>query len=124
MQAKYKLLTNHSSLLENDNSSKPVPGYSPGHTLGTGDQKPHRNPSLKKSHKEPKQADLTDKLTEVLQAFMATGKPVPNTITAYVSIVNLQNIKQRIALKNANTVRRTTLAVTASYAKIVLERLS
>ncbi|KAJ9072303.1 hypothetical protein DSO57_1028921 [Entomophthora muscae] len=41
MQAKYKLLTNHSSLLGNDNSSKLVPGYDPGHTLGTGDQEPH-----------------------------------------------------------------------------------
>ncbi|KAJ9071179.1 hypothetical protein DSO57_1000182 [Entomophthora muscae] len=41
MQAKYKLLTNHSPLLGNDNSSKPVPGYDPGHTLGTGDQEPH-----------------------------------------------------------------------------------
>ncbi|KAJ9053490.1 hypothetical protein DSO57_1023756 [Entomophthora muscae] len=41
MQAKYKLLTNPSSLLENDNSSKLVPGYSPGHTMGTGDQEPH-----------------------------------------------------------------------------------
>ncbi|KAJ9079730.1 hypothetical protein DSO57_1032471 [Entomophthora muscae] len=42
MQAKYKLLTNHSPLLENDNSSKTVPGYDPGHTLGTGDQEPHK----------------------------------------------------------------------------------
>ncbi|KAJ9054012.1 hypothetical protein DSO57_1018888 [Entomophthora muscae] len=41
MQAKYKLLDNHSSLLWNVNSSKPVPGYDQGHTLGTGDQKPH-----------------------------------------------------------------------------------
>ncbi|KAJ9059857.1 hypothetical protein DSO57_1037215 [Entomophthora muscae] len=41
MQAKYKLLNNHSPLLENDNSSKPVAGYDPGHTLGTGDQEPH-----------------------------------------------------------------------------------
>ncbi|KAJ9062066.1 hypothetical protein DSO57_1014689 [Entomophthora muscae] len=41
IQAKYKLLTNHSSLLGTDNSSKPVPGYDPGHTLGTGDQEPH-----------------------------------------------------------------------------------
>ncbi|KAJ9074716.1 hypothetical protein DSO57_1003771 [Entomophthora muscae] len=43
MQAKYKLLTNHSPLLENDNSSKLVPGYNPGHTLGTGAQEPHRS---------------------------------------------------------------------------------
>ncbi|KAJ9066699.1 hypothetical protein DSO57_1006922 [Entomophthora muscae] len=43
MQAKYKLLINHSPLLENDNSSKLVPGYNPGHTLGTGDQEPHKN---------------------------------------------------------------------------------
>ncbi|KAJ9067798.1 hypothetical protein DSO57_1035460 [Entomophthora muscae] len=42
MQAKYKLLTNHSPLLENDNSSKLVPGYDPGHTLGTGDQEPQK----------------------------------------------------------------------------------
>ncbi|KAJ9081128.1 hypothetical protein DSO57_1017990 [Entomophthora muscae] len=41
MQAKYKLLINHSPLLENDDSSKLVPGYDPGHTLGTGDQEPH-----------------------------------------------------------------------------------
>ncbi|KAJ9090599.1 hypothetical protein DSO57_1000451 [Entomophthora muscae] len=41
MQAKYKLLINHSPLLENDNSSKLVPGYNPGHTLGIGDQEPH-----------------------------------------------------------------------------------
>ncbi|KAJ9076383.1 hypothetical protein DSO57_1026850 [Entomophthora muscae] len=41
MQAKYKLLTNLSLLLENDNSSKLVPGYDPRHTMGTGDQEPH-----------------------------------------------------------------------------------
>ncbi|KAJ9088571.1 hypothetical protein DSO57_1021726 [Entomophthora muscae] len=41
MQAKYKLLTNPSPLLENDDSSKPVPGYNPGHTMGTGDQESH-----------------------------------------------------------------------------------
>ncbi|KAJ9084894.1 hypothetical protein DSO57_1019398 [Entomophthora muscae] len=44
MQAKYKLLTNPSPLLENDDSSKLVPGYNPGHTMGTGDQEPHRPP--------------------------------------------------------------------------------
>ncbi|KAJ9071738.1 hypothetical protein DSO57_1033993 [Entomophthora muscae] len=43
IQAKYKLLINHSPLLGNDNSSKPVPGYDPGHTLGTGDQEPHNS---------------------------------------------------------------------------------
>ncbi|KAJ9072731.1 hypothetical protein DSO57_1024230 [Entomophthora muscae] len=41
MQAKHKLLTNHSPLLGNDDSSKLVPGYDPGQTLGTGDQEPH-----------------------------------------------------------------------------------
>ncbi|KAJ9069965.1 hypothetical protein DSO57_1013466 [Entomophthora muscae] len=45
MQAKYKLLTNHSPLLGNDDSSKLVPGYNPGHTLGTGDQEPHKSPT-------------------------------------------------------------------------------
>ncbi|KAJ9087466.1 hypothetical protein DSO57_1033126 [Entomophthora muscae] len=44
MQAKYKLLINPSPLLENDDSSKPVPGYNPGHTMGTGDQEPHSHP--------------------------------------------------------------------------------
>ncbi|KAJ9075995.1 hypothetical protein DSO57_1030417 [Entomophthora muscae] len=43
MQAKYKLLTNHSPLLGNENSSKLVPGYDPGHTLGTSDQESHTN---------------------------------------------------------------------------------
>ncbi|KAJ9076328.1 hypothetical protein DSO57_1027315 [Entomophthora muscae] len=46
MQAKYKLLTNPSPLLENDNSSKPVPGYNPGHTMGTGDQEPQNYPGV------------------------------------------------------------------------------
>ncbi|KAJ9085008.1 hypothetical protein DSO57_1018292 [Entomophthora muscae] len=41
MQAKYKLLTNLSPLLDNDNISKPVPGYGPGHTMGTDYQEPH-----------------------------------------------------------------------------------
>ncbi|KAJ9064645.1 hypothetical protein DSO57_1028225 [Entomophthora muscae] len=41
MQAKYKLLINHSPLLENDNSSKLVPDHVPGHTLRTCDQEPH-----------------------------------------------------------------------------------
>ncbi|KAJ9052705.1 hypothetical protein DSO57_1031654 [Entomophthora muscae] len=45
MQAKYKLPTNPSPLLENDDSSKPVPGYNPGHTMGTGDQEPHTLPT-------------------------------------------------------------------------------
>ncbi|KAJ9090320.1 hypothetical protein DSO57_1003847 [Entomophthora muscae] len=40
MQAKYKLWTSHLPLLENDNFSKPVPGYDPGHTLRTGGQDP------------------------------------------------------------------------------------
>ncbi|KAJ9061082.1 hypothetical protein DSO57_1024199 [Entomophthora muscae] len=31
----------------------------------------------KKVNKEPKPADLSDKLTEVLRTFMATGKPAP-----------------------------------------------
>ncbi|KAJ9080986.1 hypothetical protein DSO57_1019214 [Entomophthora muscae] len=43
MQAKYKLLIKPLPLLGNDNSSKPVPGYNPGHTLGTGDQEPHNS---------------------------------------------------------------------------------
>ncbi|KAJ9054201.1 hypothetical protein DSO57_1017164, partial [Entomophthora muscae] len=46
MQAKYKLLINHSSLLGNDSSSKLGPGYDPGHTLGTGNQEPHTLPWL------------------------------------------------------------------------------
>ncbi|KAJ9069244.1 hypothetical protein DSO57_1020457 [Entomophthora muscae] len=33
MQAKYKLLANHSTLLGNEKSSKLVPGYDPGHTF-------------------------------------------------------------------------------------------
>ncbi|KAJ9061341.1 hypothetical protein DSO57_1021528 [Entomophthora muscae] len=41
MQVKYKLLISHSPLIENDNSSKPVPGYDPGNTLGTGGQETH-----------------------------------------------------------------------------------
>ncbi|KAJ9083400.1 hypothetical protein DSO57_1035130 [Entomophthora muscae] len=45
MQAKYKLLTNPSPLLENDDSFKPVPGYNPEHTMGTGDQEPHKSPT-------------------------------------------------------------------------------
>ncbi|KAJ9060347.1 hypothetical protein DSO57_1031787 [Entomophthora muscae] len=45
MKAKYKLLTNPSPLLENETSSKPVPGYNPGHTMGTGDQEPHKSPT-------------------------------------------------------------------------------
>ncbi|KAJ9076367.1 hypothetical protein DSO57_1026996 [Entomophthora muscae] len=47
MQAKYKLLTNPSPLLENDDSSKLVPGYNPGHTMRTGDQEPHSHPHKK-----------------------------------------------------------------------------
>ncbi|KAJ9055606.1 hypothetical protein DSO57_1002081 [Entomophthora muscae] len=53
MQAKYKLLTNPSPLLENDDSSKPVPGYNPGHTMGTGDQEPHSCASPSPSPIEP-----------------------------------------------------------------------
>ncbi|KAJ9066396.1 hypothetical protein DSO57_1009926 [Entomophthora muscae] len=43
MQAKCKLIINPSPLLGNDDSSKVVPGYNPGHTLGTGVQKFHRS---------------------------------------------------------------------------------
>ncbi|KAJ9088968.1 hypothetical protein DSO57_1017748 [Entomophthora muscae] len=46
MQAKYKLLACHLPLLVNDNSSKPVPGYDPGHTMGTGEQEPHKKDPL------------------------------------------------------------------------------
>ncbi|KAJ9076205.1 hypothetical protein DSO57_1028432 [Entomophthora muscae] len=35
------------------------------------------NPSLKKANKEPKQADLADKPTEVSRASMAASKPAP-----------------------------------------------
>ncbi|KAJ9070381.1 hypothetical protein DSO57_1008678 [Entomophthora muscae] len=56
MQAKYKLLINSSSLLGNDNSSKLVPGYDPGHTLGTGDQEPHmpayNDPDIQNARKD------------------------------------------------------------------------
>ncbi|KAJ9067126.1 hypothetical protein DSO57_1003038 [Entomophthora muscae] len=41
MQAQYKLLASQHLLLGNDNSSKLVPGYDPGHNLGTSDQEPH-----------------------------------------------------------------------------------
>ncbi|KAJ9056787.1 hypothetical protein DSO57_1029507 [Entomophthora muscae] len=52
--AKYKLLANHLSLLGNDDSSKPVPGYDPGHIFGNGDQEPHRNlPSTPVSKNSP-----------------------------------------------------------------------
>ncbi|KAJ9065424.1 hypothetical protein DSO57_1019752 [Entomophthora muscae] len=51
MQAKYKLLINHSPLLRNDDSSKLVPSYDPGHTLGTGDQEPHTLPSNPRPHR-------------------------------------------------------------------------
>ncbi|KAJ9085260.1 hypothetical protein DSO57_1015851 [Entomophthora muscae] len=36
------------------------------------------NSFSKKTTKEPKQADLTNKLTKVLKAFMANGKPAPH----------------------------------------------
>ncbi|KAJ9048547.1 hypothetical protein DSO57_1034007, partial [Entomophthora muscae] len=42
MQVKYKLLASQHPPLGNDNSSKLVHGYDPGHTLGTGNQEPHR----------------------------------------------------------------------------------
>ncbi|KAJ9075392.1 hypothetical protein DSO57_1036599 [Entomophthora muscae] len=41
MQAQYKLLASQHHLLVNDDSSKPVLGYDPGHTLETGNQEPH-----------------------------------------------------------------------------------
>ncbi|KAJ9075875.1 hypothetical protein DSO57_1031537 [Entomophthora muscae] len=42
MQAKYKKLqASHLLLLGNDNSFQLVPGYDPGHTMGTGEQEPH-----------------------------------------------------------------------------------
>ncbi|KAJ9048600.1 hypothetical protein DSO57_1033396 [Entomophthora muscae] len=50
MQAKYKLLINHSPLLGNDDSSNLVPDYDPGHTLGTGEQEPHSYYSEKASN--------------------------------------------------------------------------
>ncbi|KAJ9083146.1 hypothetical protein DSO57_1037614 [Entomophthora muscae] len=46
MHAQYQLLASQHPLLVNDNSSKPVPGYDPGHTLGTGDQEPHNRTLL------------------------------------------------------------------------------
>ncbi|KAJ9058634.1 hypothetical protein DSO57_1010427 [Entomophthora muscae] len=44
MQAKYKLLASQHPLLVSDGSSKLVPGFDPGHTMGTGGQEPHRAP--------------------------------------------------------------------------------
>ncbi|KAJ9069017.1 hypothetical protein DSO57_1022894 [Entomophthora muscae] len=40
-ETQYKLLASQHPLLVNDDSSKPVSDYDPGHTLGTGDQEPH-----------------------------------------------------------------------------------
>ncbi|KAJ9067958.1 hypothetical protein DSO57_1033624 [Entomophthora muscae] len=53
IQAKYKLLAGHLSLLENGNSSKLVPGYDPGHTLGTGDQELHSKHQQNSSQEMP-----------------------------------------------------------------------
>ncbi|KAJ9066861.1 hypothetical protein DSO57_1005524 [Entomophthora muscae] len=58
-----KLLTNHSPLLENDDSSKPVPGYNPGHTLGTGDQEPHTG-VIQFFSREPPPSQFPGKITQ------------------------------------------------------------
>ncbi|KAJ9058279.1 hypothetical protein DSO57_1013969 [Entomophthora muscae] len=77
MQAKYKLLTNPSPLLENDNSSKPVPGYNPGHTMGTGDQEPHRHPCLLGCPLEPRVMihRVCEVVPELLALFSQTTVP-------------------------------------------------
>ncbi|KAJ9062049.1 hypothetical protein DSO57_1014900 [Entomophthora muscae] len=36
----WERLTRHLSLLGNDSSFQPVPGFDPGHTMGTGEQEP------------------------------------------------------------------------------------
>ncbi|KAJ9052432.1 hypothetical protein DSO57_1034121 [Entomophthora muscae] len=41
MQAKYKLQPSHMPQLGNVNSLQLVPGFDPGHTMGTGEQEPH-----------------------------------------------------------------------------------
>ncbi|KAJ9082788.1 hypothetical protein DSO57_1001317 [Entomophthora muscae] len=61
MQAQYKLLASQHPLLVKDSSSKPVPGYDPGHTLGTSDQEPHSKPVVKASW-NCYQAALKDKM--------------------------------------------------------------
>ncbi|KAJ9072633.1 hypothetical protein DSO57_1025447 [Entomophthora muscae] len=49
MQAKYKLLTNHSPLLDNDGSSKLVPGYVLGHTWGLVTRNPTGSVTVQQS---------------------------------------------------------------------------
>ncbi|KAJ9076905.1 hypothetical protein DSO57_1021879 [Entomophthora muscae] len=41
IQSMYTLIASHLPLLGNDNSSKPVPGFDPGHIMGTGEQESH-----------------------------------------------------------------------------------
>ncbi|KAJ9082225.1 hypothetical protein DSO57_1006334 [Entomophthora muscae] len=45
MQAKYKLQPSHTPQLGNKNSFQPVPSFNPGHTMGTGEQEPHKAPN-------------------------------------------------------------------------------
>ncbi|KAJ9074948.1 hypothetical protein DSO57_1001422 [Entomophthora muscae] len=42
MQAKYKLQASHLSLLGNEKFFQLVPGFDPEHTMGAGEQEPHR----------------------------------------------------------------------------------
>ncbi|KAJ9073506.1 hypothetical protein DSO57_1015836 [Entomophthora muscae] len=37
----------HFQILENDTSFQLVPDYGPGHTLGTGEQEPHKEATLR-----------------------------------------------------------------------------
>ncbi|KAJ9051960.1 hypothetical protein DSO57_1038911 [Entomophthora muscae] len=41
IQGKYKLQLSHMPQLGSDNPFQPVPGFDPGHTMGTNEQEPH-----------------------------------------------------------------------------------
>ncbi|KAJ9087034.1 hypothetical protein DSO57_1037230, partial [Entomophthora muscae] len=59
----------------NDNSSKPVPGYDPGHTLGTSNQEPHKKGTKRPS--KPTKATKQKELSSKKAASKPSPKPAP-----------------------------------------------
>ncbi|KAJ9049639.1 hypothetical protein DSO57_1022258 [Entomophthora muscae] len=75
------------------------------------------NPFSKKVNKEPKPADLLDKLTKVLEPSWQLGSQSLITTMVFALTVSHQNIKLKTFPRNVNTARRTIPAKTANSLK-------
>ncbi|KAJ9089613.1 hypothetical protein DSO57_1010985 [Entomophthora muscae] len=76
------------------------------------------NPFSKKSIKEPENVSLSDKLTEVLQPFLASGKPAPRYNNGLCLNCRSSEHQAKDCPENVNTTMKTTPVAIANSKRI------